>query len=416
VYAEDKFRFIVGTETYECPIYVAAFLSPKIAQLRFLDRTTNEFEINTDDRNHLFGNILSLGEGNGFSIDKSTLPFVVSLSRELGNDEILKMVAGEFDQEETVEACISRLCSVGDSEVSMSNDVSYLASHFDQVSRSDFRRLSVEHAEWIVGTSSLRLENEDQLFDLISSRVCESRDFYGLFEYVRFGYLSVEAMTRFTELSVGFCEMLNAGIWHRICSRLCYPVSAPKLPSRFVRRPLFSARSGAEHRLNGIIESLTKQSGGNVHDRGLVNITSLSTAGTVYHPKEAANLDADTKFGSGSGENQWLCYGFRTGTINLTGYSIRSQYDCGQGGFHLRHWVIETSMDGNEWTIVDARTDNHELNQKNVTIWFWIAEERHQRCRFVRLRQTGKSHSKSYEIWLSLFEVFGDFFEWTAVR
>jgi hypothetical protein len=178
-----------------------------------------------------------------------------------------------------------------------------------------------------------------------------------------------------------------------------------------VRRPLFSERSGSSGRLNGIIDFLTRKCGRNVHDHGLVNITSLSSCGLNYQPKEAANLNADTKFGSRNGAGQWLCYEFLTGTIVLTGYSIRSQYDRGPGSCHLKDWVIETSMAGVEWTIVDRRTNNAELNKQNVTIWFCIDEGRHQGCRFVRLRQTGKSHFGNDELWLSSFEIFGDFVE-----
>jgi hypothetical protein len=76
---------------------------------------------------------------------------------------------------------------------------------------------------------------------------------------------------------------------------------------------------------------------------------------------------------------------------------------------HLKNWVIETSMDGSAWSIVDSRINNADLNGKNVTVHFNIDESRHERCRFVRLRQTGLNHVGSYSLVLSSFEVFGDF-------
>jgi hypothetical protein len=323
----------------------------------------------------------------------------------------MEIVYSDFEKEENIETCISRLCSIVERGLLAAKDVSYLAPHFHELSKSDFCRLNLDDARQIVSDSSLKLANEDQLFDFISSRVSESSEFFGLFEFVRFEYLSSESIDRFVTLSEDFYEFLNVSIWLQVCVRLCHPVSPTKLPSRFTRRIVFSGRSGAEGRLNGIIDFLTKQCGGNVHDRGLVNITSLSTCQPEYHPNQAADLNANTKFGSANAPGQWLCYEFREGTLLLTGYSIRSTYDRGAGGAHLKNWVIETSMDGFDWTIVDERTDNADLNKQNVTIWFPIEEALYRLCRFVRLRQTGRNHANFDSIWISSFEVFGDLFD-----
>jgi hypothetical protein len=45
---EDHFHFVVGDDHYECPFYVAAFLSPKICQLRSHDASLNELELRTN--------------------------------------------------------------------------------------------------------------------------------------------------------------------------------------------------------------------------------------------------------------------------------------------------------------------------------------------------------------------------------
>jgi hypothetical protein len=42
---ENDFDFVVGDHRYSCPWFVAAFLSPKIAQLHALDCSICEFHV-----------------------------------------------------------------------------------------------------------------------------------------------------------------------------------------------------------------------------------------------------------------------------------------------------------------------------------------------------------------------------------
>jgi hypothetical protein len=77
---DDMFHFIVGYETYDCPFYVAAFLSPKVARLRSLDKTQDELAITTPDDKHSFASFLSLGRGSEFSITDSDSHFFLCLT------------------------------------------------------------------------------------------------------------------------------------------------------------------------------------------------------------------------------------------------------------------------------------------------------------------------------------------------
>jgi hypothetical protein len=61
---DRDFTFIVGDERYDCPSFVAEFLSPRITTLRSQDITIDEFTVNTEDPNHYFGTLLSIGFGH----------------------------------------------------------------------------------------------------------------------------------------------------------------------------------------------------------------------------------------------------------------------------------------------------------------------------------------------------------------
>jgi hypothetical protein len=406
----DVFHFLVGGDTYDCPFVVAAFLSPNVAQLRLIDKTQDELVINARDENRLFESFLLLGRGHELSVSASTATFFGSVCEELGNVELLSMIWDDFGGSLDVRSCISRLRLLRSLDGTRKREVDYLASHFHELSPTDFSQLEVEDLYEILSQDSLKLLSEDCLFEFLCSSFEQSDCYFGLLEFVRFEYLSAEMIDRFAPFSFESFDFLTVSIWHRICERLSLPLIWLQPKSRLVGRPIFTKRTGTETPIAGIIDFLTHQCGGNVHDRGVVKITS-PTNGGFFVPKNAADLFSNSLFGESIGPDRWLCYEFVTGTVYLTGYSIRSQYQFGSGWAHLKEWVVETSMEGEDWTIVDQRTDNHELDAKNATVWFEISESYHRECRFVRLRQTGPNHAGNTALYLSAFEVFGDLLE-----
>jgi hypothetical protein len=129
-------------------------------------------------------------------------------------------------------------------------------------------------------------------------------------------------------------------------------------------------------------------------------------------------LKADSIFVSGDGHagppdgpGHWICYDFKERTIVPTHYSLRSasrDYG-GVGGSHLKSWLIETSMNESNWTVVDERRDNADLNDQNVTRAFAVSVS--QQCRFIRLVMLGKNHAGWYGLRISSFEIFGSLIE-----
>jgi hypothetical protein len=117
-----------------------------------------------------------------------------------------------------------------------------------------------------------------------------------------------------------------------------------------------------------------------------VNITQSSFNG--FLARNAADLVADTESGPLNRPNQWLSYGF-----GLEG---------NPGSCHPKNWVIEISDSGSDWREIDRRKNNNELNAENVGS---------EACHFIRLRQTGVDHYGIHSLFLSSFEIFGDFFE-----
>jgi hypothetical protein len=163
---------------------------------------------------------------------------------------------------------------------------------------------------------------------------------------------------------------------------------------------------------DGIIAFLTRNCGGNVADRGLVEIRAKSIFDDIYLPKNAANFTWDTPhFNSNAEMNQWIEWDFKTSQIEPTRYSIRTHGDKA-GDVHLQHWVIEGRNEGEKWIQLDERRDNSELNGPSRIATFEIANR--IRVRILRLRQIGLNHRGDHMLAFSSFEVFGELFRYSS--
>jgi hypothetical protein len=96
--------------------------------------------------------------------------------------------------------------------------------------------------------------------------------------------------------------------------------------------------------------------------------------------------------------------------VICNGYSIHTHPIDGIDGIHHpRSWIIEGSLDGMNWMILDEKQDNNELRESDVWRSFAIGNQAsvHQ----IRLRQTGLNHGGDHRVALSGFEIFGTLVE-----
>jgi hypothetical protein len=154
---------------------------------------------------------------------------------------------------------------------------------------------------------------------------------------------------------------------------------------------------------------LTEKWGGNVHDKGVVEITGSkihhSHHGDLnYGPRVTADLASDSYFETDNRPDQWICFDFKTVRTEPTHYTIRThQYDPGYA--HLKNWVVEGSDDAVSWTEIDRRENNSDINKAWDVKMFAVS--RSGSFKMIRLRQTGLNHRHSHRLVLRAFEVFG---------
>jgi hypothetical protein len=235
---------------------------------------------------------------------------------------------------------------------------------------------------------------------------------------------------------------INASIWDGLCARFVLPnIIWKQFPPSVKKRKIQVEEGWGTNRRTmeveidvpeGIIAHLTRECGGNVHDRHIVDVTCGSfekeTVGANPHTgaydnrpgcaaKNAADLKTDSQFWSAYREkeediphtrNNWICYNFKKRRIIPTHYTIRTNWQ-GPGGRHLKSWRVETSMDGESWREIAREENNEQLNGKRFTGTFAVAGR--GECRSIRLVNIGRNHIGNDQLWISAWEIFGNLVE-----
>jgi hypothetical protein len=177
----------------------------------------------------------------------------------------------------------------------------------------------------------------------------------------------------------------------------------------------------------GIIAHLTRECGGNVHDCNVVIVTGGSFEREPYSPelsgggrtrKNIVAMEDDNLFQMSFRDsrwehiphtkNSWICYDFKERRVVPTHYAIRTN-NSGPGAHHLKSWLVETSVDGEAWHEVDHKEDNKELNGRYFIGTYAVAGA--GACRFIRLVNIGRTHSRCDLVMLTGWEIFGSLFE-----
>jgi hypothetical protein len=175
----------------------------------------------------------------------------------------------------------------------------------------------------------------------------------------------------------------------------------------------------ADDSLDGIITYLTEQCGGNVHDRGVVAVTSYYpwSLRPQHAAKNVVDLKANTVFWSEYRDQSediphepanWICYGFKRNTIVPTHYSVRPNWNRCVGWNNLKSWAVEISKDGTTWTQIDHHEGSSDLNDKNATQTFAVTAT--AAGKHIKLVNIGRNHWEGVGddcLNISSWEIFG---------
>jgi hypothetical protein len=404
---ENDFTFIVGDNRYDCPWFIAEFVSPRVSQLRSVDITMTEFHIETNDPGRLFESILTLGWGSTIFVSEETFSFFVSISRELCNWELYFRLYEVFNENLSVSKFYKEFKDYEMTDDFPEQGIGFLSSHFYEIDSSFLNGLPISIIIRILSNSSLRLKTEDSLYKMIRSEIERNSEFIELFSFVRFEFLSVELIGNFISWSCEHFEILEQfftqSLWTAISCRLCLSVNIKCPPERYHFENLHFVPQSSNP-LSGIISYLTSKHEENVHDRGIVNVSGS----TIYRScaaKNAVDLLSTSFFHSQNEPNQWLCYDFKDRKVRPTHYSVHAH----SGNYYLRSWILEGSIDGSSWAELDHHTNDQTTNSNHPIGTFSISSD--CKYQFLRVRQTGVNANGNHEIILYAMEIFGDLIE-----
>jgi hypothetical protein len=302
--AQNYFTFIVGDHSHDCPCFVANFISPRIAHLHGSDPTIHEIQLETEDPSNQFQDFLSFGLASSVRITDSNLAFLVALAGELENSELCFALMDRFCDNTAVSTFCEQFAPFGSFDSLSAQVTDYLAMHVHKLPELFLNTLQLPAIVQMLSHDCLKIESEDALLDFISSHSEIDRDSLQLLEFVRFEFMTADAIGRFVSRSVEhFDDMVfTIAIWKAITKRLSLGVHFP-VPNAARFATSFHPNSGRP--LDGIIVALTKECGGNVDDKTVVKVTA-SGFDSSYDPKNAVDPGNGNYFQAPSAANQWL--------------------------------------------------------------------------------------------------------------
>jgi hypothetical protein len=400
-----NFEFVVGSRRYLCDSLIAAFLSPRIGRRLEVDSSVCSFSVATRDDNDDFRSFLTLGQGAPLRLSQSNIGFFASLFEELENTDLYYALLQFLDAEISPTDAMLKLQARQTLGHDMKREIAFIASHLYEFPMATLVTLDYDTFHRVISHDSIRLKSEDFLYNLIELCVAKDETAFTLLEDVRFENLSQGAIVKFAKLAASLFDRMTASIWEQVSQRLVMsgPV-ALSLDNRRVKLAGVNYAFAQSDALNGIIAFLTRDGGGNVHDRNVVKIIALNQTRGDAPAKEIANFQEQaSRYLSDHSSGGWVGYDFKDMVLVPTYYTLQSHM-CP----FLQTWVVEGSVDDTTWVELDAQQESSALLHDHSIASFPI--QKIVACSKIRIRQTGPTFHRGGPpdyFALSAFEVFG---------
>jgi hypothetical protein len=400
----NDFKIVLGKREIECHRFQGAFLSKAIHRVLCSDNTVNEYIIvGYEGDESVLEEVSHLMKGFSIEINEVNCKELKSLFAILDNEEVLNQII-EFQvgkEEIGICNCLLRLKCKEECNFDCEEEIKFIASNFykfDSLHLETFKKFKVEILERILNSANLCLKNEDSLVEFISSL---SEEFSTLYDYVEVRFLSPEGIDLF--LSSVSLENINICCWESICDRLrCKILNRYLEGKRFIKSEIISFSNIEGSEWNGILDYFTKECGGNVHKKRIVNITSSGDGSNKCW--QVANYGWNDSWYSSDAPNSWICFDFKENYVSLQHYTLKSHE--GYLDFFIE-WVIEGSNDGNTWKVLDNRNTRDLCGTSRVKTYECSTSKSNEFFRFIRMRQTGKNSNNEDHLFLTNIELFG---------
>ncbi|KAK8872153.1 hypothetical protein M9Y10_007915 [Tritrichomonas musculus] len=420
---EHNFTFIVDNKQYTVNRFLADLLSPTITSYHYQDESIDTFTITTVDKfdksetafiskEDYFESFLNLYKHEEIQINQAQIKYYSEYFLQLGNiPEYLKL-QDKLSDEITTDNVIDHLLNISSilkqnnlsysiQNCQISKLVKYCSEQFYALDKEKIIHLDIDILSEILCQDELKIEDEDTLLRFILEIYEKDKQYAPLFEYIYFENVKEETLSEFfKEFDI---EFLTKGTWSSIFYRLIQTDKRPLKNDRYEKHPkvkIITKEKNNDFRC--IMRYLSEECGGNIHDKGVVEITSSPCQ---ISPKCLVDYDNNNFYASNSQENVYVCFDFKDKQVQLTSYSIQS-LRRGWGNVHLRNWVVEASNDKSNWDKIDEHTDDSTLNGYDRKAIF-DTKQTDMFYRYIQIRQTGISWNNNYYTYFPYLELFG---------
>jgi hypothetical protein len=141
--------------------------------------------------------------------------------------------------------------------------------------------------------------------------------------------------------------------------------------------------------------------GGNVHEKGIVGVTSSGDGSNKAY--QIAGENWSSYWMSTNQPGSWISLDFKERSVSPAYYTIKAD----NGGYYVKGWEVEGSNDNNTWTRLDSRVTN-DLSSGGAVRTYPIPDASTiPFFRYIRLRQTSTNANNTHYLALSGLELFG---------
>ena len=399
---EKDFSFIVNGKVYQTNSFVATILSPNITNMFERNMNAIYYEINTKYEGD-FNRIIEYGEMKKIDINEEEKQYFINILKQLGNNSEFLRFSKELQEDISYENVMQRIQTKKELGLDPKEEIEFISINFHDFHMKNPEAISTCDAdimERIISNDKLKLDNEEELFDIILKLYIKSKEYSILFSYVIFLNISIQSIREFNQ---NFdINDINKSIWENICCRLEQDISPESMEEykNLHQELLYKRYTGKKYEQN-IIQYLSAQCNGNVHNKKIVYITSSSQGGVIGNIVEKNDHNC---FVSKDVPNSWIQFDFNDKKVLLDSYTLKSR-DYGKNGSHLKSWILEVSNDGQNFTEIDRHTDCDLLNGFLKTATFNVSYSTPQR--FVRLKQIDRNWAGFWQIVINQIEFSG---------
>lgn len=435
---EEEFLFIFGEKEIKLQKLFAEFISPTVSHLHQCDPTINSIDFNKllgkslSKKSNLFqevfnentiSQIIQLSQGYSIEIaekkDKE-IRNLLRLSIILGNEELYTIINNTFNKKQEGDQRKNEIFE----QIQIYHELYQFLPKIkyqllideiaEQISSKDEQKLKLLPKSilyLILKSDHFNFDDSDVLINIINQLFSKSdpydddeiKNINNFYELVDFSKLTPKNFNDIIS-KIDYTQ-ITGQLWQKICK---YIYNNQQLKEESIERNIKIDYDGnSDHLFEGIIHHLSRGKNKNIHDLGIINVSSPND-NSNHPPKNAVDFGSRDYFYSHTGNNydSWLEYDFKNMRICPTSYSIKTSYES--DSHNPVNWRIEVSNTGNknDWKTIDLRVNASCVSKANQSYNYTI-EKSNKSYRFIRLKQTGPTSGRCYDLAISCLEYFG---------